>query len=64
MEKTCIFLEGFGSEFTSIEWDDHYNTAASPTFTSLADNIVVKGITFKVIIILTITLVAKCFVWE
>ncbi|GLT64136.1 hypothetical protein SLA2020_366460 [Shorea laevis] len=27
MEKTCIFLEGFGSEFTSIEWDDHYNTA-------------------------------------
>lgn len=46
--KTCIYLEGAGSQFTSIEWNDHQQTDTSATFTSFPDNVVAKGITFKV----------------
>ncbi|KAE8009327.1 hypothetical protein FH972_005771 [Carpinus fangiana] len=46
-EKPCIFIEGAGTNLTSVEWDDHEDTTDSPTFTSFADNIIVKGITFK-----------------
>ncbi|KAJ4850938.1 hypothetical protein Tsubulata_030363 [Turnera subulata] len=45
--KPCIFLDGGDRSVTSIEWDDHKDSATSPTFTSNADNIVLKGITFK-----------------
>ncbi|XWS76673.1 hypothetical protein CRYUN_Cryun01aG0197700 [Craigia yunnanensis] len=46
-DKSCIFLEGAGSNLTSIEWGDHMDTCDSATFTSSPDNIVAKGITFK-----------------
>lgn len=46
--KPCIFLEGAGSKLTSIEWGDHMDTCDSATFTSSPDNIVAKGISFKV----------------
>ncbi|KAB1202632.1 putative pectinesterase 66 [Morella rubra] len=45
--KSCIFLDGAGSKFTTIVWDDHKNTKQSATFTSYSDNIVAKGITFE-----------------
>ncbi|XP_055962339.1 putative pectinesterase 10 [Mercurialis annua] len=48
VKKPCIFLEGAGSKSTSIEWGDHQLTSSSATFTSYPDNIVAKGITFKV----------------
>ncbi|MCI49966.1 pectinesterase, partial [Trifolium medium] len=32
---------------TIVEWDDHATTSQSPTFFTMADNIVVKFITFK-----------------
>jgi len=48
-DKTCIFLDGAGSRETFIEWDGHERTNTSATFTSYAENLVVKGIGFKVI---------------
>ncbi|KAB1222953.1 putative pectinesterase 66 [Morella rubra] len=45
--KPCIFLEGAGNQFTSVEWNDHEDTRQSASFTSLAANTVVQGITFK-----------------
>ena len=48
-DKTCIFLDGAGSRETFIEWDGHESTNTSATFTSYAENLVVKGIGFKVI---------------
>lgn len=47
--KTCIFLEGAGSKFTSIEWNDHEMTGQSATFACNGENIVAKGISFVVI---------------
>jgi hypothetical protein len=46
--KPCILLEGAGTKLTSVEWDGHEDTASSTTFTTMAENIIVKGITFKV----------------
>nr|POE55929.1 putative pectinesterase 29 [Quercus suber] len=46
-DKTCIFLDGAGSRETFIEWDGHESTNTSATFTSYAENLVVKGIGFK-----------------
>ncbi|KAE8009324.1 hypothetical protein FH972_005768 [Carpinus fangiana] len=46
-EKPCILLEGAGTKLTSVEWDGHEDTASSTTFTTMAENIIVKGITFK-----------------
>uniref|UniRef100_A0A2N9H0T0 pectinesterase n=1 Tax=Fagus sylvatica TaxID=28930 RepID=A0A2N9H0T0_FAGSY len=45
-EKPYIILKGSTKKDTSIEWGDHDNLAQSPTFTSQADNIVVKSIRF------------------
>jgi hypothetical protein len=46
--KPYIILRGEGKRRTKIVWDDHFSTAQSPTFVSLADNIVVRSITFVV----------------
>ncbi|KAK4799440.1 hypothetical protein SAY86_024805 [Trapa natans] len=46
-EKPYIVLKGKGKKWTEIVWDDHHTVADSPTFTISADNIVVKGITFR-----------------
>ncbi|CAI0437917.1 unnamed protein product [Linum tenue] len=46
--KPCIFLHGAGRASTSIEWDDHEDKPTSPIFAAFADDIVAKGITFKV----------------
>ncbi|CAL5196276.1 unnamed protein product [Lathyrus oleraceus] len=42
INKPCIYLEGAGSQSTSIEWNSHENA----TFLSKADNTAAKGITF------------------
>ncbi|KAJ6734482.1 ACYL-COA THIOESTER HYDROLASE YBHC-RELATED [Salix purpurea] len=44
--KPYIILKGEGKRRTKIVWDDHFSTAQSPTFASLADNIVVRSINF------------------
>ncbi|XP_010527479.1 PREDICTED: probable pectinesterase 29 [Tarenaya hassleriana] len=45
-EKPFIVLIGAGKRLTRVEWDDHFSLAQSPTFSSLADNTVVKSMTF------------------
>ncbi|WCJ33214.1 Pectin lyase-like superfamily protein [Euphorbia peplus] len=45
-DKPYIMLKGEGKRRTQIVWDDHQTTDQSPTFQSLADNIVVKRIRF------------------
>ncbi|XP_010025802.2 probable pectinesterase 29 [Eucalyptus grandis] len=45
--KPFIILKGRGKRKTEIVWDDHETVAQSPTFTSSADNIVVKSISFR-----------------
>lgn len=47
-DKPYIILKGGGKRRTQIIWDDHDSLAQSPTFSSLADNIIVKGMTFIV----------------
>nr|KYP69930.1 putative pectinesterase 29 [Cajanus cajan] len=42
MKKPCIYLEGAGTQFTTIEWDDHPDA----TFFSQANYTVASGITF------------------
>ena len=54
-DKTCIFLDGAGRHATLIEWGDHKLMNSSSTFTSVAENLVVKGIGFKVRIPIAIT---------
>ena len=54
-DKTCIFLDGAGQRATLIEWGDHKLMNSSSTFTSVAENLVVKGIGFKVRIPIVIT---------
>ncbi|KAK2453547.1 pectinesterase [Trifolium repens] len=46
-DKPYIIIQGEGMKKTIVEWDDHANTAQSPTFFSMADHIVVKFITFR-----------------
>ncbi|XP_030963727.1 probable pectinesterase 29 [Quercus lobata] len=46
-DKTCIFRNGAGRHVTLIEWGDHKLMNSSSTFTSVAENLVVKGIEFK-----------------
>ncbi|TYI46893.1 hypothetical protein E1A91_D13G135700v1 [Gossypium mustelinum] len=46
-QKPCIFLEGQDRSVTTITFDAHNRIDESATFTSMADNIVAKGITFK-----------------
>ncbi|XP_065864842.1 probable pectinesterase 29 [Euphorbia lathyris] len=45
-DKPYIMLKGEGKKRSQIVWDDHFTIAQSPTFTSLADNIIVKRIRF------------------
>ncbi|KAI3408431.1 Pectinesterase, partial [Psidium guajava] len=46
-EKPFIILKGRGKRKTEIVWDDHETLLQSPTFTSSADNIVVKSMSFR-----------------
>ncbi|KAL9324874.1 hypothetical protein ACSQ67_005519 [Phaseolus vulgaris] len=46
-DKPYVVLKGVGKRCTIVEWDDHDSSAQSPTFLSMADNIVVKAITFR-----------------
>ncbi|VYS67289.1 unnamed protein product [Arabidopsis thaliana] len=45
-KKPFIVIVGAGKRSTRVEWDDHASLAQSPTFATLADNTVVKKITF------------------
>jgi len=47
-DKPYIILKGQAKRTTEIVWDDHDNIVQSPTFTSLADNIIAKSISFRV----------------
>ncbi|PPS16475.1 hypothetical protein GOBAR_AA04100 [Gossypium barbadense] len=47
-QKPYIFLEGQDRSVTTITFDAHKRTDESATFTSMAENIVAKGITFKI----------------
>lgn len=47
-DKPYIVLKGSGKKKTIVVWDDHETIAQSPTFTLLADNIVVKCLSFRV----------------
>jgi len=47
-DKPYIILKGEGKRRTFVEWDDHDNTSQSPTFVAMADNIVVKSMSFRV----------------
>ncbi|KAF5464992.1 hypothetical protein F2P56_015027 [Juglans regia] len=46
-DKPYIILKGGGKRKTWVEWDDHDTVAQSPTFTSQADNIVAKSLSFR-----------------
>lgn len=54
-DKPYIILKGEGRRKSYVEWDDHDTTAQSPTFVIMADNIVVKSISFRVRIHLPFT---------
>ncbi|KAJ9182424.1 hypothetical protein P3X46_006420 [Hevea brasiliensis] len=45
-DKPYIILKGEGKRRTLIVWGDHYSTSQSPTFMSLADNVIVRSISF------------------
>lgn len=47
-DKPYIVLKGRGNKITEVVWDDHETVAQSPTFTCLADNVIIKGISFRV----------------
>ncbi|KAJ7955591.1 Pectinesterase [Quillaja saponaria] len=46
-DKPYIILKGEGKRKTNVVWDDHENLAQSPTFSSMADNTVVKSMSFR-----------------
>ncbi|XP_030523405.2 probable pectinesterase 55 [Rhodamnia argentea] len=46
-DKPYIILKGQAKKTTEVVWDDHDNIVQSPTFTSLADNIIAKSISFR-----------------
>ncbi|KAF3975704.1 hypothetical protein ACB098_02G103600 [Castanea mollissima] len=46
-DKPYIILKGVAKKKTLVEWGDHDNLAQSPTFTSQADHIVAKSISFR-----------------
>ncbi|XP_031266665.1 probable pectinesterase 29 [Pistacia vera] len=45
-DRPYIILKGEGQRTTHVIWGDHQSVAESPTFTSAADNVVVKEINF------------------
>ncbi|KAK7273999.1 hypothetical protein RIF29_15068 [Crotalaria pallida] len=46
-DKPYIILKGAGKRKTIVVWDDHQSTSQSPTFATMADNIVVKCMSFR-----------------
>ncbi|CAJ1932720.1 unnamed protein product [Sphenostylis stenocarpa] len=46
-DKPYVILKGEGKRRTIVEWDDHDNTSQSPTFAAMADNIIVKSMSFR-----------------
>ncbi|MED6194079.1 hypothetical protein PIB30_025328, partial [Stylosanthes scabra] len=46
-DKPYIILKGDGKRKTWVEWSDHNATAQSPTLQTMADNIIVKSISFR-----------------
>ncbi|KAI4345369.1 hypothetical protein L6164_012499 [Bauhinia variegata] len=46
-EKPYIILKGDGKRRTLVVWGDHGTLLQSPTFTSMADNVVVKCMSFR-----------------
>ncbi|RDX83478.1 putative pectinesterase 29, partial [Mucuna pruriens] len=58
-DKPYIILKGEGKRRTFVEWDDHNTTSQSPTFAAMADNIVVKSMSFRVRIFLFLFVVQK-----
>ncbi|XP_003619145.3 probable pectinesterase 55 [Medicago truncatula] len=46
-DKPYIILKGAGKRKTIVEWDDHAPISQSATFSSMADNVVVKSISFR-----------------
>ncbi|KAL2347811.1 hypothetical protein Fmac_001811 [Flemingia macrophylla] len=46
-DKPYIVLKGEGKTRTFVEWQDHSSIVQSPTFSTMADNVVVKSISFK-----------------
>lgn len=48
-DRPYIILKGQGKRTTQVIWDDHQSIAESPTFTSVADNVVVKKMSFVVL---------------
>ncbi|XP_010264153.1 PREDICTED: probable pectinesterase 55 [Nelumbo nucifera] len=46
-DKPCILLQGASSRSTRIFWQAHHMTNTSATFTSWAENLVAKDITFQ-----------------
>ncbi|KAK7308633.1 hypothetical protein VNO77_42252 [Canavalia gladiata] len=46
-DKPYIILKGEGKRKTFVEWNDHNTTLQSPTFAAMADNLVVKSISFR-----------------
>ncbi|XP_061364763.1 probable pectinesterase 29 [Gastrolobium bilobum] len=47
LDKPYIILKGDGKRSTLVDWDDHTATDQSPTFSILADNIVIKSMSFR-----------------
>ncbi|KAL5848591.1 hypothetical protein ACOSQ4_006604 [Xanthoceras sorbifolium] len=45
-DKPYIILKGEGKRKTQVIWDDHSSLEQSPTFASMANNVVVRGISF------------------
>ncbi|KAE8702676.1 putative Pectinesterase-2 [Hibiscus syriacus] len=48
-DKPCVVLEGQGRSVTTNSFNERDQTDKSATFTSVADNLVASGITFKLI---------------
>ncbi|CAL0318590.1 unnamed protein product [Lupinus luteus] len=46
-DKSYIILKGAGKRKTFVEWNDHDSTFQSPTFSSIADNVVIKCMSFR-----------------
>ncbi|KEH40669.1 probable pectinesterase 29 [Medicago truncatula] len=46
-DKPYIIIQGAGMSKTIVEWNDHATTLQSPTFFTMADNIVVRFISFR-----------------
>lgn len=58
-DKPFIILKGEGKRRTLVEWDDHNDISQSPTFAAMADNLVVKCMSFRVRML---NLASYCFI--